>query len=1033
MILLAKTTANTSIIGLSMIKSTVNLLDYAINERFEGNLIQQISHPAKELHLPINFQNEINDVLRSWQQAFTYKEEEAKYNIQGLRSPQLGAIHAVHAHWSISDETATVVMPTGTGKTETMLSVLVTKRCKRLVVIVPTDALRTQIFDKFLTLGVLKKIGVISEEALFPIVGILRHIPKTLQEVEDFFSKCQVIITTMKIMAESTPEIQDRVAHFCPYLFIDEAHHIGAPTWAKFVDKFQENRILQFTATPYRNDGKPVSGKIIFNYPLKKAQEDDYFRPINFKPVVEFDPEKSDLMIAQRAVAQLREDLQANYDHILMARVGYIKRANEVFEIYRNYPEFNPVQIHTGIKSQQEREEIRQQIVNKQTRIVVCVDMLGEGFDLPELKIAAFHDIRQSLPVTLQLAGRFTRVRSDLGDATFIANIADVHVQDELRSLYSQDSDWNMLLRRSSESLIQDQVDLWDILAGFDELSEDIPLQNIKIAMSTVVYETQCDMWNPDNFRKGIQSPDSYDWIKHDVNHQRNVLIILTAKKIPLPWIKYDDFHQWELDLYVAYWDNAQNLLFIHNSSNKGYFRKLAEAICDDSAVIVKGNTVFRSLSGINRLRLQNVGLKQERGRLVSYTMRAGSDVEPAITSAQRQRASKTNLFGVGYEGGRKVSIGRSRRGRIWARQTCNIDLFTRWCSATGSKVTDENIDPDEVLRGTIVPIPISERPDKIPITIEWPETMFIVSEISSRISIEGRSAYLHQAGLNLLNPSEEGDIAFEIRSDEISASFKLCLRQRNDVGDFFIESLDRKSVIIEHGRKAVTANEFFFENPPTIWFVDGSSLSGNEYTELTRHLDPYPESKIVRWDWTGTTIKKESQGVEKAPESIQYRVIQELLLDDYDIVFDDDDSGEAADVVTIRASDDGIDVGFYHCKFSSEEKPGARIKDLYEVCGQAQKSIRWMENVTELFNHLLRRNPRKREGEEYSRFEVGNKNDLVKIREMSRMLPVRLSVFVVQPGLSVSPSTDQLQLLSVTENHLMETYQLPFGVIGSK
>jgi len=63
--------------------------------------------------------------------------------------------------------------------------------------------------------------------------------------------------------------------------------------------------------------------------------------------------------------------------------------------------------------------------------------MLGEGFDLPELKIAAFHDIRKTLAVTLQLAGRFTRKRPDLGHATFIANTADVQVQDELRKLYT--------------------------------------------------------------------------------------------------------------------------------------------------------------------------------------------------------------------------------------------------------------------------------------------------------------------------------------------------------------------------------------------------------------------------------------------------------------------------------------------------------------------------------------------------------------------------------------------------------------------
>lgn len=49
--------------------------------------------------------------------------------------------------------------------------------------------------------------------------------------------------------------------------------------------------------------------------------------------------------------------------------------------------------------------------------------MLGEGFDLPELKIAAFHDVRKSLPITLQLIGRFTRYRSDLSTAKAVVNI----------------------------------------------------------------------------------------------------------------------------------------------------------------------------------------------------------------------------------------------------------------------------------------------------------------------------------------------------------------------------------------------------------------------------------------------------------------------------------------------------------------------------------------------------------------------------------------------------------------------------------
>ena len=59
------------------------------------------------------------------------------------------------------------------------------------------------------------------------------------------------------------------------------------------------------------------------------------------------------------------------------------------------------------------------------------------------------------------------------------------------------------------------------------------------------------------------------------------------------------------------------------------------------------------------------------------------------------------------------------------------------------------------------------------------------------------------------------------------------------------------------------------------------------------------------------------------------------------------------------------LEVEFYHCKFSLEEKPGARIDDLYQVCGQAQKSIHWMrtpETKTDLLTHLLRRDSERRE-----------------------------------------------------------------------
>ncbi|MCW8102645.1 hypothetical protein OOZ58_39785 [Streptomyces tauricus] len=58
-------------------------------------------------------------------------------------------------------------------------------------------------------------------------------------------------------------------------------------------------------------------------------------------------------------------------------------------------------------------------------RIIICVDMLGEGFDEPALKIAAMHAARKTVSPMIQFIGRFTRAADGLGEATvFVAQEA---------------------------------------------------------------------------------------------------------------------------------------------------------------------------------------------------------------------------------------------------------------------------------------------------------------------------------------------------------------------------------------------------------------------------------------------------------------------------------------------------------------------------------------------------------------------------------------------------------------------------------
>jgi hypothetical protein len=291
------------------------------------------------------------------------------------------------------------------------------------------------------------------------------------------------------------------------------------------------------------------------------------------------------------------------------------------------------------------------------------------------------------------------------------------------------------------------------------------------------------------------------------------------------------------------------------------------------------------------------------------------------------------------------------------------------------------------------------------------------------------------------LDSEADDGVPFEITSGDWKLELTLSLFEYKEAADYRFDVKGDKRVSVRYRGSEISLKDFFYRDPPVLWFVDGSSLEGSTFTPLKTKYEPYDTEKIFAWNWDGIDLRKESQGVAKAKDTIQYRVIEQLKKGDYNVIFDDDGSGEAADVVTVKivpeqTNRNRIEVEFYHCKYSKRE-PGKRIKDMYEVCGQAQKSIRWMyshEKQVELLSHLLRREPKRSKRRAATRFELGDKDKLVTIREMARVSPVRLKIFVVQPGLSKSGATvEQRELLSVTENHLMETYKLPFFVIASE
>lgn len=184
--------------------------------------------------------------------------------------------------------------------------------------------------------------------------------------------------------------------------------------------------------------------------------------------------------------------MEKGFEHVLLARAKSRKRADELYEkVYSQYEEYHPVVIHTVIPSAQ-RNKYLKEVKEGIAKIVVCVDMFGEGIDIPTLKIAALHDKYKSLPITLQFIGRFARTSgNNLGNAKLITNVAMDDLKDSIEELYSQDSDWNSLLNIHSHQAIDKEIELSEFIGKFEKGHvTDIDISQLKMKISTRMFRS---------------------------------------------------------------------------------------------------------------------------------------------------------------------------------------------------------------------------------------------------------------------------------------------------------------------------------------------------------------------------------------------------------------------------------------------------------------------------------------------------------------------------------------------------------------
>lgn len=996
------------------------------------------SQPLKWEKIDIN-QNSINnpsDVLKSWKRKFTFQEEDEEQGIDGLRPPQIGALHAIVAYFAVHTpkDYATVVLPTGTGKTETMLSTLVYKRLDKLLVIVPSNALRDQVGGKFSSLGVLPLIGVVPPDIARPYVTLIKKGIGDVGEALEIIEKSNVIVATPNVLKASNDQAVETLAAHCSDLFIDEAHHSPASTWEKIRLLFEGKRITQFTATPFRNDKHHIGGKIIFNYRLGDAQAADYYRRIRLMDIEEWgDTRDSDIEIAKKAIEVLKSDREAELDHIVMARADKIGRAEEILRIYQELaPEFNPILVNSRFSKKEVNLGI-EKIMTRQSRIVVCVDMLGEGFDLANLKIAAIHDGHKSLAITLQFIGRFTRKANNVGDAAVVVNVADPKTQKKLEELYAQGADWDDLIQRLSENRIDDELSLQEIIENLKkngELSDQISLWNLRPNLTAQIYKTDCDAWSPTDYA-GVLPSDFHHW--HSLSEEDNLLVVMGVQESAVKWGSHQELKDTMYKLLIAYWNKENQALFVYSNDYKAFrVEKIALDITNERTVLMSGSRIFNILNNVQLPLVKNLGASKVGA--ISFTQYFGSNVTDGLAEIEKFQSELSNIACLGYEEGERVIWGGSqRRGKVWSVTSGSIDSWIEWCERVWEKVSNGTIDEDNITRDFLRPTKLTSTYPQPAISVQWGEYIQTKKEDKVQVYFGDQPVPLYLVDLDIFQ-ADDSSIQIQISSELHQSIYKFEISAQLEAG-YNYSLVDGSAVSFKLGTKAVVKplTEHVMTDPFILRYADGTHSYNDYHIDLKMEADMFPKESLETWDWGKTSLNAESMGKENDQNTIQYFTYKQLQ-DDYQVIFNDDARGEAADLVCLKEVDEKtIELCLVHCKNAKDNKVSGDIDNMYTVCGQAQKSIRWKHmGLSELETHLRRRNKLWQDSGA-SRILKGDFKTLAYLKNKSRQSKIQFKVIIVQPGLGKSVvSDDILRLLGTTELYLKKTTEAQFHVICS-
>lgn len=882
------------------------------------------------------------------------------------RTPQLGALGATIAHWSVRPEIpALIAIPTGIGKTALALSFPYLMGAKRVLVVVPSIELREQTVEAFSTRAVLKAIGALGNSP-GPRVLELKGRVADWATVEPY----DVVVAHPNSVSPSHYETNSPSRDLFDLVVVDEAHHAPAKTWQAIIDHFENARRVLLTATPRRQDEHVLPGELVYHYPLRRALDEGIFKPIqpSFVPVP--DPVSRDViddLIAQRTIALLGDPSHAS--STAMVRAGSVARARELADKYSRLG-LTAAVLHSKLTA-----SVRAQVIADlragAIRCVVVVGMLTEGFDLASLRLLAYHDKYKSIPATAQLFGRLARVDRRYPQPSVLVTALDADVYPELkgmlRSLYrEEDQDWAKILPGLLDDEIAADQSNRQFAAAFAPPPPSISLAAVTPLRRVVVFESRTDLtWTPDYAVSG-QVPPVVEVgravrgaivVYAAVSPDRSHLLVVTQESERPRWHNHAGLDSLRYELHIVSFQRSrvttQPPLLLVNSDDGAMVRALAKII-DPAGVLLPGNPTRMGefLDSLERESVSSVGVRNTAAGpgIPSYQTFAGKGVDHGIRESDVSSGALGHAI-VQLSAGTAAGIS-ARKAKYWETKYTPLRLYSEFVQAFAARYWV----PPESIAGQL--LPILSRPAELS---AWSPEPTIAIDLDyalldlgfmidgtlpiSETTIDSTTVYGVPAGC--VDRRLDGYLPLLLT---LSDGSTIQMEQGLD-GSF--TAVGRDPTVTRGYAAPEPLSEFLEDFPPTVFFLDGSTVRGRLVYEGRPRQTRLPPVDYRPLTWTGTDIQAETDPTARTHGrgiSVQAFMFDYLLhrpaKGRHRWVLHNDGGGEFADCLLLEYDkNSGAHLELWHVKPSSSPVPGVRVTDMQAAVAQAIKGRHWLQD----------------------------------------------------------------------------------------